>query len=118
MNAHHTSTAPGTHASDPYALDAAISRFSSEAASQSDRDFIANILLLAVFDSQNLDDRGNPARGTPDLRSMHSARRWLLGPIACLYFLHLDINPQAVADRLQRKWAWTDADADGGQVRH
>ncbi|MBU2766130.1 hypothetical protein HAP94_07965 [Acidithiobacillus ferrivorans] len=117
----HTSTAPGTHASDAFALDAAVSRFSSESATQSDRDFIANILLLAVFDSQGLDDRGNPARIAPDLRSMHSARRWLLGPLATLYFLHLDINPEAVADRLRKKWAWIDADvdaADGGQVRH
>lgn len=117
----HTSAGPGTHASDPFALDAAISRFSSESASQSDRDFIANILLLAVFDSQGLDDRGNPARCQPDIRAMHSARRWLLGPIAGLYFLHLDINPQAVADRLQRKWAWIDADVDavaGDRVRH
>ena len=119
----HTSpgTSPGGHASDAYAMDAAISRFSSESATQSDRDFIANILLLAVFDSQGLDDRGNPSRIAPDIRSMHSARRWLLGPLATLYFLHLDINPEAVADRLQRKWAWLDADADtaaGDRVRH
>jgi hypothetical protein len=102
-------------------MDAAISRFSSESATQSDRDFIANILLLAVFDSQGLDDRGNPARSETDIRAMHSARRWLLGPLATLYFLHLDINPSAVADRLQRKWAWMDADVDadaGAQVRH
>lgn len=77
---------------------------------QMDRNIIANILLLAVLDSQGLNDYGTAS--SVDQREIHRARRWLAGPLAALYFLTLDINPEAAMDRLYKKWAATDARVD------
>lgn len=71
---------------------------------QNQRDMIATALLLAVYDSQGLNDVGKKIH-KPEILEMHKARRWLRGPIAELYFLTLDIRPDAALDRLQHKWS-------------
>jgi hypothetical protein len=77
---------------------------------QVDRNDIANILLLAVLDSQDLNDDGT-ASGI-DQRVINGARRWLAGPLAALFFRILDINPEAALDHLHKKWAVADARVD------
>lgn len=80
---------------------------------QVDGNDIANILLLAVLDSQGLNDDGT-ASGI-DQRVINGARRWLAGSLAELLFRTLDINPEAALDRLYKKWADIDARANQNQ---
>ncbi|WP_215876017.1 hypothetical protein HF292_009625 [Acidithiobacillus ferruginosus] len=77
---------------------------------QVDLNDIANILLLAVLDSQGLNDAGTESG--IDQRVINGARRWLAGPLAELLFRTLDINPEAALDRLYKKWAAADARVD------
>ena len=102
--------------------DAVIGRISAGRETRADRDFLASILLSAVHDSLYLTAGGHPMRpGEITIavrRSAESARAWLSGPIAALYLLHLDIDPDAALSRLRRKWADADRFADCDPVMH
>ena len=102
--------------------DAVIDRISAGAETRADRDFLASILLQAVHDSLYLTAGGHPMRpGEITIavrRSADSARKWLAGPIAALYLLHLDINPDAAVSRLRKKWADADRFVECDPVMH
>ncbi|WP_163055352.1 hypothetical protein [Acidithiobacillus ferrooxidans] len=102
--------------------DAVIERISAGAETRADRDVLASILLQAVHDSLYLTAGGHPMRpGEITIavrRSADSARRWLAGPIAALYLLHLDIDPAAAVSRLRKKWADVDRFAYCDPVMH
>ena len=101
---------------------AVIDRISAGMETRADRDFLASLLLSAVHDSLYLDASGHPRR--PDAvtisarKNAREARAWLSGPIAALYLLHLDINPDAAVSRLRKKWADADRFVECDPVMH
>lgn len=102
--------------------DGVIERISAGTATRADRDFLASLLLQAVHDSLYLDDCGRPMR--PEAARRHGAKKagaeraWLTGPVAGLYLLHLDIDPDAALSRLRRKWEDSDRFAGCDTVMH
>ena len=102
--------------------DAVIERISAGAETRADRDFLASVLLQAVHDSLYLTPGGTHMRPSEITiavrRSAESARRWLAGPVAALYFLHLDIRAEAALSRLQKKWLDADRFADCDPAMH
>ena len=102
--------------------DGIIERISAGAETRADRDFLASILLQAVHDSLYLTPGGTHMRPSEITiavrRAAESARKWLAGPLAALYFLHLDIRADAALSRLEKKWESADRFADCAPVMH
>lgn len=103
-------------------MDSVIDRISAGRETRADRDLLASMLLQAVHDSLYLDASGHPMR--PEAvtiaarREAVAARTWLAGPIAALYLLHLDIDPDAAVSRLRKKWEGADQFAYCDPVMH
>jgi len=81
----------------------ASSQHSNPEETQRQRDFLATLLLQAVYESQGLTEHAVYV-AKPDIDKITRARKWLKGPTAGLYLLTLDIRPQDALERLERKW--------------